>query len=168
MRVWVQSSVISNVHARVSVIGSWNKPLFVACFNTSDLLPRCLCLVDRALTESGNCSDVWNVWYSSAHNTPESRRGTRTLIRQNSWVSSFSVRSELIVLHSASALAQESATRIPKWRISARCACPVPGQRQELRSVSSKTRLYLIRKGSCDLATDEPMATCAVRGPARD
>ena len=30
-------------------------------------------------------------------------------------------------------------------------------------------RLYFIREGSCDLATDEPMATCAVwGGPARD
>ena len=49
------------------------------------------------------------MWYSSALFTFESRGGTRTLIRQNSLLSSFSVRSELIVLHSASALAQESA-----------------------------------------------------------
>ena len=88
------------------------QPLFVACLNTSVLLPCCLCLVDRALTQSGNCSDVWNVWCSSAHYNMESRRGTRTLIRQNSLLSSFSFRSELIVLHNASALAQESATRI--------------------------------------------------------
>ena len=37
--------------------------------------------VDRALTESGNCSDVWNVRYSSAHYTIESRRRTRISIR---------------------------------------------------------------------------------------
>ena len=46
------------------------------------------------LTESGNCSGVWNVRYSSAHYTTESRRGTRTLIRQN-FLSSFSVQSVL-------------------------------------------------------------------------
>ena len=91
---------------------SWNPPLFVACLDTSVLLPCCLCSVDGALTESGNCSDVWNVWYSSTHCTTESRGGTRTLIRQNSLLSSFSVRSELRELHNASALAQESATRI--------------------------------------------------------
>ena len=69
--------VICNV-----VTHSWNPSLFVACLNTSVLLPCFSYLVDRALTESGNCSDVWNVWYSSAHYTIESRRGTRTLIRQ--------------------------------------------------------------------------------------
>ena len=53
------------------------------------------------LTESGNCSDVWNVSYSSAHNTTGSRGGTRTLIRQNSLLSSFPVQPELIVLHHA-------------------------------------------------------------------
>ena len=78
----------------------------------SFLLPCCLCSVDRALTESGDCCDVWNVWYGSARYTTGSRRGTHTSIRQNSLLSSFTVRSELIVLHNASALAQESATRI--------------------------------------------------------
>ena len=61
----------------------------------------CLCFVGWALTESGNCSDVWNVWYSSAHYTTESRRGTRTSIRQFSLLFSFPVRSELAVLHHA-------------------------------------------------------------------
>ena len=108
MRVWVQSSVISNVHVRVIVIcsvltHSWVPPLCVACLNTS---------VDGALTESGDCSDVWNVWYSSARCTTGGRRDTRTSIRQNSLLSCFSVRSKFIVLHNASALAQESATRI--------------------------------------------------------
>ena len=76
-------------------------PLFVACLNASFLLPCCLCLVDGALTGSGNCSDVWKVWYSSARFTTESRRGTRTSIRQNSLLSSFPFLSELIVLHQA-------------------------------------------------------------------
>ena len=85
IQVWVQSSVISNVHARVIVIcsgltHSWIPSLFVACLNTSVLLPCCLCSVDGALTESGNCPDVWNVWYSSARCTTESRRGTRASI----------------------------------------------------------------------------------------
>ena len=47
----------------------------MACLNTSVLLACCLCLLDGALTESGDCSDVWNVRYSSAHYTTESRRG---------------------------------------------------------------------------------------------
>ena len=101
-----------SLSSAVFLTHSWIAPLFVACLNTSVLLPSCLFLVDRALTESGDCSDVWNVLYRSAHYTIESRGGPRTLIRQNSLVSSFSVRSELIVLHNASALAQESATRI--------------------------------------------------------
>ena len=42
-------------------------------FSSSSLL---LVSVDGALTESGDCSDVRNVWYSSAHCTTESRRGT--------------------------------------------------------------------------------------------
>ena len=94
MRVWVQSSVISNVHARVIVIcsvltHSWI-PLSVRglsqYFGSSSLL---FCVsVDRALTESGNCSDVWNVRYSSAHYTIESHGGTGTSIRQNSLLSS--------------------------------------------------------------------------------
>ena len=79
-------------------------PLFVACLNTSVLLSCCLCLVNRALAESGNCSDVWNVWYSNAV--------LFVPIRQNSLLLFLSVRAELIVLHSASALAQDSATRI--------------------------------------------------------
>ena len=116
---------------------SWNPPLFVACLNTSVLPPCCLCSVNGALTESGNCSDVWNVSYSSAHYTPGSRRGTRTSIRQKSLLSSFPVRSELMVLHHASALAQESATRIPKWKDLGPLRLPCPG-------------------------TDEPMATCTV------
>ena len=103
------------------------QPLFVACLNTSVLLLCCLCSVGRALTESGNCSDVSNVLYSSAQNTIESRRGTRTLIRQNSLLSSFSVRSELIVLHNASALAQEPATRIPKRKDLGPLRLPCPG-----------------------------------------
>ena len=41
------------------------------------------------------------MWCCSAHYTTESRRGTRTSIRQNSLLSSFPVRSELIVLHHA-------------------------------------------------------------------
>ena len=48
---------------------SWIPSLFVACLNTSVPLACCLCLVDRALAESGACSDVWNVWYSSARCT---------------------------------------------------------------------------------------------------
>ena len=80
---------------------SWIPSLSVACLKTSVLPPCFLCLVDRALTESGTCCDVWNVWCSSAHYTPESRRGTRSSIRQNSLSSSLPVRSELTVLHLA-------------------------------------------------------------------
>ena len=54
---------------------SWIPSLFVACLNTSVLLSYCLCLVDGALTEPGDCSDIWSVWYSSAHYTIKSRRG---------------------------------------------------------------------------------------------
>ena len=85
------------------------------------------------------------------------------LIRQNSLVSSFSVRSELMVSHNASALAQESTTRIPKWKDLGPVRLPCPGQRHDLRTVSCRTRLYFIREGSCDLATDEPMAHVAIR-----
>ena len=42
----------------------------------SVLLACCSRSVDRALTESGDFSDVWNVWYSSAYSIIESRRGT--------------------------------------------------------------------------------------------
>ena len=52
--------------------------------------------VDGALTESVNCSDVWNVRYSSAHYTFD--------------VVIFLFSS--VVLHHASALAKESAARI--------------------------------------------------------
>ena len=100
-------------------------------FSSSSLL---LVSVDGALTESVNCSDVWNVRYSSAHYTIESRRSTRTLIRQNSLLA---VRRELTVSHNASALAQESA--IPNWKDLAPLRLPCPW-------------------------TDEPMATCAVQG----
>ena len=62
-------------------------------FGSSSLL--FVCSVDRALTESVNCSDVWNVWYSSAHYTID--------------VVIFLFSS--VVLHHASALAQESAAR---------------------------------------------------------
>ena len=70
----------------------------VSNFSSSSLL---LVSVDGALTESVNCSDVWNVSYSSSHCTTESRGGTRTSIRQNSLVSSLPVRLELVVLHHA-------------------------------------------------------------------
>ena len=43
-------------------------------------LACCLCLVDRALTESDDCADVWNARHSSAHYNIESRRGTRISI----------------------------------------------------------------------------------------
>ena len=110
-------------------------PLFVACLNTSVLLPCCLCLVDGALSGSGDCPDVWNVWCSSAHYTIASRGGTGTLIRQSSLLPSFSVRSELIVSHNASALAQEAATRMPKWKDLG--SLPLrPEERQELSTVS--------------------------------
>ena len=62
---------------------------------------------------------------------------TRTFVKQNSLLSSFSVRSELTVLHHASALARESATRTPKWKDLGPLRLPSPW-------------------------TDEPMATCAV------
>ena len=83
MRVWVQSSVISNVHARVIVICSvltrrlcsWLVSILQFFFTIV------LCLVERALSESGDCSDVWNVRYSSAHFSTGSRRGTRISIR---------------------------------------------------------------------------------------
>ena len=84
----------------------------------------------------------WNVSYSSAYFTIESRGGTRTSIRQKSLLSSFPVRSELIVLHNASALAQESATCIPKWKDLGPLRLPCPG-------------------------TDEPTATCTVPGVRR-
>ena len=87
--------------------------LFVDCLNTSVLLPCCLCSVDGALTESGNFSDVWNVSYSSAHYTTESRRGTRTMTRQNSLSSSFSVRSELTRLHHAVSGKRKRRTLLP-------------------------------------------------------
>ena len=38
-----------------------------------------------------------------------------------------------------------------------------PALSQTTSGVSRKTHLNFIRKGSCDLATDEPMATCVVR-----
>ena len=47
----------------------------------SVLLACCSCLVDTAFAESGDCSDVWNVWHSSTHNTKESRSGTCVSIR---------------------------------------------------------------------------------------
>ena len=53
----------------------------------------------------------------------------RSLIRQNSLLSSFSVRSELIVSHNASALAQEAATRIPKWKDLGPLRLPCPTSR---------------------------------------
>ena len=62
----------------------------------------------------------------------------RTSIRQDSLRSSFSVRTELTVLHNAPAWAQESATRIPKWKDLGPLRLPCPW-------------------------TDEPMATCAVQ-----
>ena len=111
-------------------------------FGSSSLL---LVSVDGALTESGNCSNIWNVSCSSARCTTGGRRGTRTSIRQSSLLSSFAVLSELIVFHNASALAHESATLLPKWKDLGPLRLPCPRQRQELCSVSCKTRLYFIR-----------------------
>ena len=101
-------------------------------FGSSSLL---LVSVDGALTESGNCSNIWNVSCSSARCTTGGRRGTRTSIRQSSLLSSFSVLSELIVFHNASALAHESATLLPKWKDLGPLRLPCPRQRQELCSV---------------------------------
>ena len=102
--------------------------IVICCSHLCLALLAChLCLVDGALTESGNCSDVWNVSHSSAHYTVESRRGTRTAIRKNSLLSSLPVRSELMVFHHASALAQEPAPRIPKWKDLGPLRLPCPG-----------------------------------------
>ena len=130
--------------------------------------PVVLCSVDGALTESGNCSDVWNVRYRSAHYTPESRRGTRTSIRQNSLLPSFPARSELIVLHHASALAQESATHVLKWKDLGPLRLPCPSSVKSSAAFGAKHACTSYGK---DLATWDRRADGDLRrlgGLARD
>ena len=75
---WQGAGIWQLVPSSLSCAVSWHTVRSHLCLV---LLACCLCLVDRALPESGNCSDVWNVRYSSAHYTIESRRGTRISIR---------------------------------------------------------------------------------------
>ena len=62
-------------HCHLQCLDTQLDPVSVCGLSHYLLLACCLCLADRALTESGNFSDVWKVWCSSARYTIESRRG---------------------------------------------------------------------------------------------
>ena len=84
----VYGAPLPSVHSSESGVGIRLCPAHLQCFDAQlDPISVCglsqyissssllLVSVDGALTESGDCSDVWNVRYSSARYTAESRRG---------------------------------------------------------------------------------------------
>ena len=101
------------------IFGHFQRPrarhCYLQCFN-AQLDPISVCRLSKKFGSSSLLFVFSRLRYSSAYCTIESRRATGTSIRQDSLLSSFAVRWKLIVLHNAPAWAQESATRVPKWK----------------------------------------------------